>query len=100
MEIHIQPVLPPARLLIYGVSPTARALVRLGKAMGYAVTVIDVPWQSDFTKLLREVVICVKRGPLAAGSGERGRLLLVMRPGTLVVAGACRTLPGSGSGPN
>ena len=41
VEIHIQPVLPPARLLIYGVSPTARALVRLGKAMGYAVTVID-----------------------------------------------------------
>ena len=41
VEIHIQPVLPPARLLIYGVSPTARALVRLGKAMGYAVAVID-----------------------------------------------------------
>jgi len=41
VEIHIQPVLPPPRLLIYGVSPTARALVRLGKAMGYAVVVID-----------------------------------------------------------
>lgn len=41
MEIHIQPVLPPPRLLIYGVSPTARALVRLGKAMGYVVLVID-----------------------------------------------------------
>ncbi len=41
VEIHIQPVLPAPALLIYGVSPTARALVRLGKAMGYAVTVID-----------------------------------------------------------
>jgi xanthine dehydrogenase accessory factor len=41
VEIHIQPVLPPPRLLIYGVSPTARALVRLGKAMGYVVLVID-----------------------------------------------------------
>ena len=41
VEIHIQPVLPRPRLLIYGVSPTARALVRLGKAMGYAVLVID-----------------------------------------------------------
>jgi xanthine dehydrogenase accessory factor len=41
VEIHIQPVLPPRRLLVYGVSPTARALVRLGKAMGYAVVVID-----------------------------------------------------------
>src|SRR5947209_10321289 len=41
VEIHIQPVLPAPALLIYGVSPTARALVRLGKAMGYAVTLID-----------------------------------------------------------
>jgi xanthine dehydrogenase accessory factor len=41
VEIHIQPVLPAPALLIYGVSPTARALVRLGKAMGYSVTVID-----------------------------------------------------------
>jgi len=49
VEIHIQPVLPPPRLLIYGVSPTARALVRLGKAMGYAVLVIDPTAESaDF----------------------------------------------------
>ena len=38
VEIHIQPVLPAPRLVVYGVSPTARALARLGKAMGYAVT--------------------------------------------------------------
>ena len=37
VEIHIQPVLPAPRLLVYGVSPTARALARLAKAMGYAV---------------------------------------------------------------
>lgn len=41
VEIHIQPVSPPPSLLVYGVSPTARALVRLGKAMGYAVALID-----------------------------------------------------------
>ena len=33
VEIHIQPVLPPPRLLVYGLTPTARALVRLGSAM-------------------------------------------------------------------
>src|SRR4029450_6254526 len=37
VEIHIQPVLPAPRLLVYGVAPTARALARLAKAMGYAV---------------------------------------------------------------
>jgi xanthine dehydrogenase accessory factor len=41
VEIHIQPVLPPLHLIVYGLSPTARALVRLGKAMGYTVDVVD-----------------------------------------------------------
>ena len=34
VEIHIQPVLPAPRLLVFGVSPTARALARLAKAHG------------------------------------------------------------------
>jgi xanthine dehydrogenase accessory factor len=41
VEIHIQPVLPAPHLVVFGVSPTARALVRLGKAMGYVVSVVD-----------------------------------------------------------
>jgi xanthine dehydrogenase accessory factor len=41
VEIHIQPVMPAARLVVYGLSPTARALVRLGKAAGFAVDVVD-----------------------------------------------------------
>jgi xanthine dehydrogenase accessory factor len=41
VEIHIQPVLPPPRLLVYGITPTARALVRLGAALGYRVWAID-----------------------------------------------------------
>lgn len=41
VEIHIQPVLPAPRLLVYGVAPTARALARLAKAMGYTVCAVD-----------------------------------------------------------
>jgi xanthine dehydrogenase accessory factor len=41
VEIHIQPVLPAPRLLVYGLSPTARALARLAAAMGYSVWAID-----------------------------------------------------------
>jgi xanthine dehydrogenase accessory factor len=41
VEIHIQPVLPPPRLVVYGLSPIARALAKLAKAMGYAVEVVD-----------------------------------------------------------
>src|SRR5438309_5904472 len=41
VEIHIQPVLPPPRLVVFGLSPTARALVRLAKASGYTVQIVD-----------------------------------------------------------
>jgi xanthine dehydrogenase accessory factor len=41
VEIHIQPVLPAPQLLVYGVSPIARAVARLAAAMGYAVTAVD-----------------------------------------------------------
>ncbi len=41
VEIHIQPVLPSPDLVVYGASPIARALVRLGKAMGWNVHAVD-----------------------------------------------------------
>ena len=41
VDIYIEPVLPPSRLLVFGVSPVAQSLVRLGKAMGFAVHVAD-----------------------------------------------------------
>jgi xanthine dehydrogenase accessory factor len=41
VEILIQPVLPAPRLLVFGLSPTARALARLAKAMGYEVHAVD-----------------------------------------------------------
>lgn len=41
VEILIQPVLPAPRLLVFGLSPTARALARLANAMGYTVHAVD-----------------------------------------------------------
>jgi xanthine dehydrogenase accessory factor len=41
VDIYLEPVLAAARLLVFGVSPTAQALARLGKVMGYAVDVVD-----------------------------------------------------------
>jgi xanthine dehydrogenase accessory factor len=39
MEIYIEPVLPVPRLLVFGRSVAARALCKLGKAIGYEVIV-------------------------------------------------------------
>ena len=41
VDIYIEPVMPPPRLLIFGVSPTAQALARLATVLGYAVDAID-----------------------------------------------------------
>jgi xanthine dehydrogenase accessory factor len=41
VDIYLEPVLPVPQLLLFGPSPAASALARLGKAMGYAVTLVD-----------------------------------------------------------
>ena len=41
VEIYLEPVLPSPRLLVFGESPGARALMQIGAAMGYAVEVGD-----------------------------------------------------------
>ncbi len=40
VDIYLEPVLPAPRLVVFGDSPVARALARLGKAVGYAVDVV------------------------------------------------------------
>ena len=41
MDIAIEPMLPRPRLVVFGLSPVARALARLAGAMGYAVEAAD-----------------------------------------------------------
>ena len=41
VDIYIEPVLPAPCLLVFGVSPTAQALVRIAKVLGYTVHAID-----------------------------------------------------------
>ncbi len=41
VEIYLEPVLPPSRFLVFGVSPVARALARLAQAAGFAVDAAD-----------------------------------------------------------
>jgi xanthine dehydrogenase accessory factor len=41
MEIYIEPYLPEPQLLICGASPAAEALVKIGKAVGFQVLLVD-----------------------------------------------------------
>jgi xanthine dehydrogenase accessory factor len=40
LEVYIEPVLPKARILIFGRSLAAQSLSRLGKAVGYGISVV------------------------------------------------------------
>jgi xanthine dehydrogenase accessory factor len=42
VDIYLEPVLPAPRLVLFGISPVARALALLGRALGYGVDVADV----------------------------------------------------------
>jgi xanthine dehydrogenase accessory factor len=68
VEIYLEPVLPAPRLVVFGVSPAARALVKLGKAMGYAVTAVDPDaGPDDFPEA--DQVLTALAGQLTASSG-------------------------------
>ena len=41
VDVYIEPVVPAPRLVVFGVTPVAQALARLGKAMGYSVEAVD-----------------------------------------------------------
>jgi xanthine dehydrogenase accessory factor len=41
VDIYLEPVLPASRMLVFGVSPVARALARLARAAGFAVDAAD-----------------------------------------------------------
>jgi xanthine dehydrogenase accessory factor len=40
VDVYLEPVLPPPRLVLLGLSPVIRALAQLGKGLGYSVDVV------------------------------------------------------------
>jgi xanthine dehydrogenase accessory factor len=63
VEIYLEPVLPASRLVVFGVSPTARALARLGKAMGYSIVAVDPAAEPDLFPGADQVVTDLGRAP-------------------------------------
>jgi xanthine dehydrogenase accessory factor len=41
VDIYLEPILPAPRIAVFGASPTARALAKLGKSMGWSVLAAD-----------------------------------------------------------
>jgi xanthine dehydrogenase accessory factor len=67
VELIIEPQLPPARLVVLGLSPVALALARLGKAMGYVVEAVDP--DADGSAFPEADRVLTDPAALSAGSG-------------------------------
>jgi xanthine dehydrogenase accessory factor len=47
VDIFVEPVLPAPDLVVFGLSPVALALTRLGRTLGYRVTLVDPDGDTD-----------------------------------------------------
>ena len=90
VEIYLEPILPAARLLVFGVSPIARALVKLGKAMGYTVIAIDAAAEPALFPEADRVVAGADAAQVANAAGAAGATAAVDTAGTADAARAAR----------
>jgi xanthine dehydrogenase accessory factor len=81
VEIYLEPILPAPRLAVFGGSPTARALMELGKAMGYSVTAAPAPAGPEASRGPCFAVVAT----MGEGDEEAIRGALALRPAYLGV---------------
>jgi xanthine dehydrogenase accessory factor len=70
VAIYLEPILPEARLVVFGLSPTARALVKIGKAMGYAVYAVGAGADQAMFPHADHIVVDLTAPELANASAQ------------------------------
>jgi xanthine dehydrogenase accessory factor len=70
VEIYIEPVVPAARLAVFGISPVAQAVTRIGKAAGYTVDAVDP--SADRTTFPEADRVCTSTDALKSPTAQRG----------------------------
>lgn len=77
VEIYLEPILPSPRLVVFGVSPTARALAKLSKAMGYSVVAVDPAAEPELFPGADQVVADLARAPRLYAPSKGPRFAVV-----------------------
>jgi xanthine dehydrogenase accessory factor len=106
VEIYLDPIMPAPRIAVFGASPTARALARLGKSMGWSVLAAgpaaDLSVFPEADQIIAdlaspELAAAASRGPcfaVVATMGENDeesiRAALALRPAYLGVVASAR----------
>jgi xanthine dehydrogenase accessory factor len=77
VDIYLEPVLPAPRLVVFGVSPTARALAKLSKAMGYSVIAVDPAAEPELFPSADQIVTDLGRAPRLYAPSKGPRFAVV-----------------------
>jgi xanthine dehydrogenase accessory factor len=77
VEIYLEPVLPAPYLVVFGISPTARALAKLGKAMGWSVIAVDPAAEPALFPDADQVVTDLGRAPRLYAPAKGPRFAVV-----------------------
>jgi xanthine dehydrogenase accessory factor len=79
VDIYVEPVLPAPRLVVFGLSPIAQALARLGKAMGYRIDAVDRDADAKaFPEADRVIVNFVPDEYQQRPESEKGRVFAIV----------------------
>lgn len=68
VEVFIQPVLPAPLLVVFGASPIARAVVRIGRAMGYRTHLVDPAAEEAALRQVDQVSAALEDGAVPPGA--------------------------------
>ena len=79
VEVHINPVFPAPRLVVAGSSPIARAVARLGEAMGYEVESFDDGLEDGSAASPRGAALFAVVATMGQGDEEAVEQLLAAR---------------------
>ncbi len=77
VEIYLEPVLPAPCLVVFGISPTARALAKLGKAMSWSVIAVDPAAEPALFPEADQVVTDLGRAPRLYAPAKGPRFAVV-----------------------
>ena len=81
VDVYIEPVLPAPHLAVFGASPVAQALARLGKAMKFHVDVVDPDADRAAFPDADRVLAALGSGQLGSGSSRPEMLAVVATMG-------------------
>jgi xanthine dehydrogenase accessory factor len=90
VEIYLDPVLPAPRLVVFGGSPVARALVSLGQAMGYTAVAVEDPAALEESVSVSHTPCFTVVVTLGENDEEAIRAALALEPAYLGVVASAR----------